>query len=73
MDGNSTMLLSKLKQTGANKGAVITAGTAIFLVVHPMAASIPSFPTFLNPGRFTLIDSWTNKERGINKIQGDLQ
>jgi hypothetical protein len=56
------------KQTEENKNAAITAGQANYAIVTTTAASIPAIPTFPNPNRFTLIDTWTDKERGIAKI-----
>ena len=45
--------------------------SVVYTTVAPTASSIPALPTFPNPGRFKPIDTWTDKQRGIAKIEHD--
>jgi hypothetical protein len=56
------------KQTEYNRNAAIAAEQDNYDIVLPSATTIPSIPTFPNPGRFTLVSDWTDKERGVQKI-----
>jgi hypothetical protein len=56
------------KQTEENKNAAITAGQVNYAIVSTTGATIPVVPTFPNPGRFMLVDTWTDKERGVAKV-----
>ena len=68
-------------QTEDNKEAAIATALAadpsadtssvVYTTVAPTASSIPALPTFPNPGRFKPIDTWTDKQRGVEKIEHD--
>ena len=45
--------------------------TVTFRPVLTTGRKIPDLPTFLNPGRFKSLDSWTDKQRSIKKIEHD--
>lgn len=56
------------KLTEINRQAALLAGRPNYIEVVTTDAAIPAVPTFANPGRFTLVDTWTDKERGVAKL-----
>ena len=68
-------------QTQANKRNAIIAALVLdplidvdsvaYSIVRTTASTIPALPTFPNPGRFKILDIWTDKQRSIEKIQYD--
>ena len=50
---------------------IVDVDTITYSVVKTTASTIPSLPSFPNPGRFKILDAWTDKQRSIEKIQHD--
>ena len=40
-------------------------------LVPTTASTIPALPTFPNPGQFKILNTWTDKQRRIEKIEHD--
>ena len=40
-------------------------------LVPTTASTIPTLSTFPSPGRFKILDTWTDKQRSIEKIEHD--
>ena len=49
----------------------VDTSSVTYATVAPAVSTIRVLPTFPNPGRFKASDTWTDKQRGIEKIDHD--
>ena len=50
---------------------LVDVDTVTFHPVLTTSSTIPDLPIFPNPGQFKSLDSWTDKQRSVEKIEYD--